>query len=267
MSTLTIAAVQTSPRFGAVAHNLRQALALVPARCDLAVLPELCTTGYQFRSREEALALSEPVPDGPSCRSLRDHAAARGVHLVAGLAERSDGPDGARVYNSAVLLRPDGSWAVYRKVHLFWNEKSIFAPGDLGFGVHEACGIKLGIMICFDWLFPEAARTLALAGAAVICHPANLVLPHGPDAMITRCLENRVFAVTANRIGREQRAEPPLRFIGASQIVSPDGRRLAQLGRARTGAAVAVIDPADAGGRVTPRNEVWRDRRPETYRL
>jgi predicted amidohydrolase len=267
MSELTVAAVQTDPAFGDVAGNLAAALALVPPGCDLAVLPELCTTGYQFVSREEALSLAEPVPDGPSCRRLLAFAAEHRVTIVAGLAELAKSGEGARCYNSAVLCRPDGSCGLYRKVHLFWDEKSWFAPGDLGLPVFRACGTTLGLMICFDWIFPEAARSLALAGAAVICHPSNLVLPHCPDAMITRCLENRVFAITANRVGQESRAGQTLRFIGQSQVVSPRGELLAACAGSGAGAAIARIDPATIDKRVTPRNDLFADRRPESYRL
>jgi predicted amidohydrolase len=281
-SVLTVAAVQTAPAFGEAACNVEAALALVPPGCDLAVLPELCATGYQFASRDEALALAEPVPEGPSCRRLLDFARRSGTTLVAGLAEsvpasrRGGGDAGGeagtgggagRIYNSAVLCRPDGSWGVYRKVHLFWDEKSLFDAGDLGFPVFPGCGTTLGLMVCFDWIFPEAARTLALAGAAVVCHPSNLVLPHCPDAMITRCLENRVFAVTANRVGEENRTGKPLRFIGRSQVVSPRGERLAACGDAGSGAAVAAIDLAVADKRITPRNDLFADRRPRAYRL
>ena len=130
-----------------------------------------------------------------------------------------------------------------------------------------ACGTTIGLLICFDWIFPEAARTLALAGATLLCHPSNLVLPHCPDAMITRCLENRVFAVTANRVGEERRGVTPLRFIGLSQVVSPRGERLARCGAVDEGAATAVIDPGAFDKRLTPRNDLWEDRRPDIYRL
>lgn len=264
MSRITVAAVQTAPVFGQVERNLERALALLPRRCDLAVLPELMTTGYQFRSREEALALAEPFPDGPACRRLLATAAERGVHLVAGLAERA----GDAVYNALLLARPDGTWARYRKIHLFWDEKTIFAPGDLGFQVQAAAGTVVGPMICFDWIFPEAARTLALAGARVLVHPSNLVLPHCPSSMPVRCLENRVFAITANRVGRESRTGTTLTFIGNSRVIGPDGAVLAGCDGESEGVAVAQIDPEAAADKsVTPRNDVFGDRRPETYRL
>ncbi len=262
MSTLKVAAVQTDPAFGEIDRNVAEALDLVPAGCDLAVLPELFSTGYQFKGPDEAAALAEPLPGGPVCRLLSSFAADTGTALVAGLAER----DGDLLYNSCLLARPDGSTAVYRKAHLFWDEKISFAPGDTPFAVHRAAGAPIGMMICFDWIFPESARALALAGAQVICHPSNLVLPHCPDAMITRCLENRVFAITANRIGEENRTGQPLKFIGRSQVVAPSGERLAALDEGRTGAAAAEIDLAATGKRITPRNDLWADRRPELYR-
>ena len=260
---LTVAAIQTSPRFAEVAPNIEAALAAIPAGCDLCVLPELFSTGYQFRSRDELRELSEPVPDGPTAARLREAAASRGTCIVAGLAERA----GERLFNTAILVRPDGSSEIYRKVHLFWNEKDLFDPGDLGFAVHRAAGTEIGMMVCFDWIYPEAARTLALAGALVLCHPSNLVLPLCPDAMVTRSIENRVFTVTANRVGTEHRTEAELRFVGLSQVVAPSGERLARLGQDETGAAMASIDLSQARSLVTPRNDVWADRRPELYRL
>ena len=261
MTRLRLAAVQTSPVFGEVDDDLDAALALVPPEADLAVLPELFATGYQFRDRDELMALAEPL-DGPIVGRLRDYAAATGTTLCAGLAERH----GDLLYNSSVLVRPDGSVALYRKTHLFWNEKLIFAPGDLGFPVFEACGTVVGMMICFDWIFPEAARTLALRGAKILLHPSNLILALCPDAMITRSVENRVFAVTANRVGTEARVEgQALTFSGLSQICGPTGKALVRMGATGEGVATADIDLVDADRQLTPRNELWEDRRPEFY--
>lgn len=123
------------------------------------------------------------------------------------------------------MVGPGGITAVYRKVHLFYKERLWFSPGEEPFPVVDIGWTKVGLMICFDHLFPEAARTLSLAGAEVIAHPANLVLPeYGQLTMRVRALENGVFTVTANRIGTEDRAGEPLRFTGESQIVSPKGR-------------------------------------------
>lgn len=264
--SLAVAAVQTSPVFGRIEANLDAALALVPDGCDLAVLPELFATGYQFRSRAEAASFAEDLgpgsAPGPVTARLAAHAAASGTTLVAGLVER----DGARVYNSALLVRPDGTREAYRKIHLFMDEKLIFDAGDRPFPVFAACGTKVGLMICFDWIFPEAARSLALGGATVIAHPCNLVLPWCQEAMVTRCLENAVHAVTANRVGCENRTGNELVFNGGSQIVAPRGERLARLPSTGTGAAAARIEPGVPGPQVTGRNDLLADRRPDLYR-
>ena len=83
------------------------------------------------------------------------------------------------------------------------------------------------MMICFDWIFPETARLLALAGADVIAHPSNLVLDWCQTAMVTRCLENNIFSVTANRYGTEKRTGTSLTFTGGSRICAPRGQVLA----------------------------------------
>jgi predicted amidohydrolase len=265
MKELQIAAIQTHPVFGEDQANIDTALGMVPSGCDLAVIPELFNTGYQFTSREEALALAENLTGdnpGPTCARLAQFAGDTGSTVVAGLAETC----GDKLFNSAVLIRPDGSRGIYRKVHLFLDEKSIFTPGDLGFPVFEACGTTIGLMICFDWIFPEAARSLALAGAEVICHPSNLLLPWCQDAMITRCQENMVVAVTSNRVGTENRTGTALTFSGRSQIVSRLGKRLATLTKDGVGAAAAAVKILEKDKLFTPRNDLWGDRRLDMYR-
>ncbi len=267
MKDLKVAVIQTHPVFGKREENLSAALDFIPGGCDLAVLPELFCTGYQFTSKAEARGMAENLaidPDkGSACLALGDFAAASGTTIVAGLAEI----DGDRLFNSSVLFRPDGSREVYRKVHLFMDEKSIFTPGDLGFPVFEACGTTIGMMICFDWIFPEAARSLALAGAEIICHPSNLLLPWCQAAMVTRCQENMVYALTSNRVGTENRTGTALTFSGRSQVVSPMGDRLTGLDPEETGAGVATISLVEKDKQFTPRNDLWEDRRPESYRM
>jgi predicted amidohydrolase len=183
---------------------------------------------------------------------------------VAGLAERA--PDG-RIFNSAVAVDRDGFKGLYRKIHLFNREKEWFAPGDSGFVVLPLAGARVGLMICFDWIFPESARTLALLGAQVIAHPANLVLPFCQAAMVTRAVENRVFTITANRIGTEERGGATLTFTGGSRVVAPDGTVLADAPADSAHAAVAEIDPVRADDkRATPKNDLFEDRRVEFYR-
>jgi predicted amidohydrolase len=234
---------------------------------DLVVLPELFTSGYFFRSEEDLRRVAEPIPEGPTTTRLRSWAQQTGATLVAGLAEQA----GDALYNSAVLVQPNGEVDTYRKVHLFYEETTLFQPGDLGFPVVEVDtrdGIpyRLGIMVCFDWYFPEAARSLALQGADVIAHPSNLVLPHCPDSMPVRARENNVFTITANRFGTESNGEEELTFIGMSTICGPDGEILRRADR--TGAAVGTVefDPHRARDRhINAYNDTIADRRPEVY--
>ena len=123
-----------------------------------------------------------------------------------------------------MVIGPNGYLGKYRKIHLFGTEKNCFDPGNSPLKVFDIGSARVGVMICFDWRFPETARTLALSGADLIAHPSNLVLPHCPQAIITRCLENRIFIVTASRVGTEKRTPTnSLNFIGQSQVVDPDG--------------------------------------------
>jgi predicted amidohydrolase len=255
---------QFKPVFGEVARNLdRVSRALAKVRCDLMVLPELFASGYQFISKSEVRDLSEPVSKGPTTARLCELARARRMHIVAGLPERG----GARCYNSAVVVGPDGVLGCYRKTHLFFEETKFFAPGDSGFRVWDIGAAKIGVMVCFDWFYPEAARTLALKGADIICHPSNLVLPYCPDSMPVRCLENRVFSITANRIGSEARGgRSRLTYIGNSEIVNPCGKILKRAPEKREQVAVVTIDPKEARNKSLNRyNDLLRDRRSGLY--
>jgi predicted amidohydrolase len=121
-------------------------------------------------------------------------------------------------------------------------------------------------MVCFDWFFPESARTLALRGAQIIAHPANLVLPYCQTAMVTRCLENRVFAVTTNRYGTEQIPGQCLTFTGASQVISPTGQRLLDAPVAGDCVRIIEVDPDLADDKhINPRNDLFANRRPDLY--
>ncbi|MBT3317572.1 acyltransferase [bacterium] len=260
---MNLAVVQNSPIFGEIDKNIEQALSFIPTGADLAVLPELFATGYQFIDRDELKQFSEPIPNGKTCTALLNFASLTGCAIIAGLPEFDDG----KIFNSSVLCKPDGTVETYRKTHLFWAEKQIFDPGDTGFPVQEFKGSTIGMMICFDWVFPEAARTLALGGAQLICHPSNLVLPFCPAAMITRSIENRIYTVTANRVGTEHRTGQSLTFIGQSQITGPGGDVLAALSDSEVGATTAMIDISESSKMITPTNDLFTDRRPEFYKL
>ncbi|MDI6744427.1 MAG: nitrilase-related carbon-nitrogen hydrolase [Thermodesulfovibrionales bacterium] len=255
---------QFAPEFGNIKHNLRKAEDVIAsAATDLIVLPELFNTGYQFISKKEVKSLSEKIPSGFTTSAIIKLSVKKNIHIVAGIAENNKG----KTYNSAVLTGPDGLIGVYRKTHLFYEEKLWFSPGDMGFKVWQTPLGNIGIMICFDWFFPESARTLALRGTDIIAHPSNLILPHCPDAMVTRCIENRVFAVTANRIGSEQRGDKEkLMFIGKSQITSPMGEILYRASEDKEELTVMEIAVEKAGDKnLNSFNNLFNDRKKEFY--
>jgi predicted amidohydrolase len=263
---IKIGVYQFAPLFGKKKENLiRIESVFQKIDAELVVLPEFCTTGYQFISQSEVDALCEPVPEGETAESLIAMCRNTNRYLVAGIGEKSNG----QCYNSAVFIGPEGHIGTYRKIHLFSEEKQWFAPGDLGFPVWQTDLGTIGLMVCFDWIFPESVRSLALQGAEVICHPANLVLPFCQNAMVTRSIENRIFTVTANRIGYEERGgKDRLTFTGGSQVVTPGGEILFRFDENQEGFRSVEINLQSARDKqITPENHLWKDRRPESYHL
>ena len=255
---------QFDTAFGRKKENFDKVRAAVKdTSLDLLVLPEFFATGYQFVSKDEVAELAEPVLEGDTTEFLTLLSKDKNVYIVAGLPEK----DGETFYNSAVLTGPEGFIGLYRKTHLFFEETIFFAPGNTGFRVWDTKIGRIGIMVCFDWFFPESARTLALKGAEVIAHPSNLVLPYCPQAMPVRCLENKVYAVTANRIGTEQRKEgPALTFIGQSQVASPQAEILVRAETDKEVLLTADIDLSRARDKtLNPYNDLFQDRRPSFY--
>ncbi|UCF78411.1 MAG: acyltransferase [Candidatus Eiseniibacteriota bacterium] len=261
---MRIAFYQTSPVYGEIEYNVREALeTLAAARADLYVLPELFSTGYLFGSRKELGRLVERVPEGPTVGVLHKFCRSRGCAIVASIAE----VDRGNYYNSAVLISPRGLLGKYRKIHLFDRERLWFQPGNLDFGVWTFKRARIGLMICFDWVFPEAARVLALKGADIICHPSNLILHYCQDAMVTRSIENGVFTVTANRVGSERAEAVQLTFSGRSQITDPKGRVLARAPKVGRKFQVVDIDLSlTKKKKLTPRNHLFHDRRAKYYK-
>lgn len=253
--------VQCRPRLGDLDATLASLDPLVrsAAGADLLVLPELCNSGYDFPSAGKARLWSEEIGDGPFVSYLVSRCREQDLHIVSGINERA----GERLYNSAVLVGPEGWVGTYRKLHLFRSEKEIFAPGDLGLPVFRVGPWRIGMLVCFDWIFPEAWRVLALAGADIICHPSNLVLPGlAQRAVPIHGLVNRVYVITANRTGREG----SLTFTGNSLVSGPAGDLLAEAPASGEHVGLVEIDPALARDKkVTDRNDVFRDRRPEEY--
>jgi predicted amidohydrolase len=225
------------------------------------VFPELCNSGYNFTSPQQACQLAETVENSVFLAYLAEICRRAGCFIVTGLNEL----DGESVYNTAVLLGPDGYIGKYRKLHLFLNERDIFRPGDLGLPVFDLGFCRLGMLICFDWIFPEAWRVLALQGADIICHPSNLVLPGMAQRGVgVHAMTNRVYIILANRTG----AERDLSFTGCSLVADPSGDTLVAVDDTAEGVFATGIDLEKARDkRVTARNDIFADRRPREYRL
>jgi predicted amidohydrolase len=258
---LKVGFLQFSPVLGDAWATMQTIERLMPlcAGAELVVLPELCNSGYNFDSRQQAWATSEAVDDSVFLQFLEAQCHRYDIHMVSGFNER----DGDRLYNSAVLVGPLGYVGKYRKLHLFMNEKDFFEPGDAGLPVFDLGHCRVGMLVCFDWLFPEAWRILALKGADVICHPSNLVLPGlAQRAVPIHALTNHVYVVTANRVG----SEGELLFTGLSTIANPRGDVLVQASPSEEEVGLAEIDIGLARDKnITPRNSIVTDRRPEEY--
>jgi len=264
---MKLAVVQLAPRLLERSANLAAALRWMepgagqkPA--DLYLLPELFTSGYTFAHKDEVASCAEAADSGPALDALAGFARRHKTYVVYGFPE----VDGNKFYNSANLVGPEGLISTYRKLHLFGREKLFFSPGEAAAPVVELPWGKVGLMICFDWYFPELARSLALRGAELLLQPANLVLPHCPQAMITRSLENRVFSATCDRVGVEENGPVRHAFIGSSQVVSPTGELLVRLSGDREEVAMVDIDLARARSKaVGQHNDLFADRAPAHY--
>jgi predicted amidohydrolase len=272
---MKIGFLQYKPEFGQSRWNLdRIAELLEPVEADIIVLPELAVTGYLFTNSREVEELSEPL-DGPGIAALKRIAEEKNMYIAAGWAERTP----AAIYNSAVLVHPEKTdrlkadgVQVYRKMHLFADEKDNFKTGDLGFPVFNletpsGETVKVGMLVCFDHMFPEAARILALKGAQIILHPSNLVLAgYAQLTSRVRAMENKVFWVLANRTGTEERGGKKLTYTGLSQVVSPKGDVLVQAGQDEECVKIIDINPGESLNKnITEVNHVFGDRRIDYY--
>lgn len=261
---LTIAALQFRPTHGRTDANIDRIVDLVhTTEADIVVFPELATSGYLMLTPAQSAALALP-PNGEAMGRVRAAADATGRVVVVGFPEAA--ADGT--YNSAMICRPHQRPLTYRKTHLFYRERDAFLPGDTGFFVvhldHLDC--TLGTMICYDWRFPESARSLALLGADVVVCPSNLVTPLWPLVMPARAVENKVYLVVANRDGTETVDDETVTFNGRSAIYGFEGQTLAAAGAEGASAIMAVIDPSATRNKAfNAVNDIFADRRPECY--
>ena len=252
--------IQFAPVFGDIGANISKIGKFIKKikATDLIVLPELASTGYKFEDRNEAIVLSERAENSRYLEFLAGIAAEKSCYIVSGFNER----EGEKLYNSSVLMGPDGIIGIYRKLHLFWDEKKIFEPGNLGLPVFDTGIGKIGMLICFDWMFPEAWRVLALKGVHFIAHPANLVLPYCQSVTPSYSLVNRIYIITANRLGTEEH----LTFTGNSVISNPKGKVIAYGSVDKEEVITADIDLKLAENKmITPENDAFKDRRSDVY--
>jgi predicted amidohydrolase len=241
---MKVATVQMDVFYGKVPANMsrvtRHLNTLKSQGVDLAVFPEAALTGYCADSQEEALKLALDYDNPTQLEELKKLCDQLDIGAVVGFAERV----GDDLYNSAALFEPGKPPRIYRKTHLPFLGLDRFAKPGNELPIWQTRWGKIGILICFDFRYPEAARTLALNGAELICLPTNW--PEGAEVSaehigIARAAENKVFVVTCNRVGTEN----GFRFIGKSKIIHATGRVLAAA-EAFEVILVAEIDPAEA---------------------
>ncbi len=276
VSQVRVAAVQSDPQVGLenkaanVEATLAQVRACAAEGARLVVLPELASTGYSFDTREEAYAHAEPVPDGPTCTAWAELARELDVYVVAGIAES----DGVQLFDTAVLIGPDGFIGKYRKTHLWNREKLIFTPGS-SYPVFETRIGRIGLLVCWDIWFPEVARILTAQGADVICSVNNWVWTPPPlfdeagncmASYLTMGAShvNSVPIVAANRVGEERGGK----FLGCSLITGVNGWPTSSIADAEKEEVLyADLDLAAARSAVvwSDLNDLPRDRRTDLY--
>ena len=272
-AAVKIACIQMEPEVGKKDHNVSRSVEMIGEAAgngaSLVVLPELCNSGYVFETREEAFALAEPVPGGPTTEAWSAIAAEHKLHIVAGINER----DGQALYNTSVVIGPEGYIGTFRKVHLWNAENLFFEPGNLGFPVFKTSVGRIGSFICYDGWFPESYRLCALQGADIVCIPTNWVPIPGQDKgreamanilVMAAAHSNSVFVAAADRVGVE-RKQP---FVGQSLIASYTGWPIggpASADKEEIIYAEANLADARRKRNWNEYNQVLRDRRSDVY--
>jgi omega-amidase len=263
----TAAAVQFHPDYTDSQANLEKMETLlgvvVAERPDvrLVVMPELATTGYECGER--FMELAEMATEAESVRRMAVQCKGHSIHLAYGFAER-DADKSDVLYNSVALIDDQGQLGgIYRKVHLFAQEKRWFHPGS-SYPVFETRLGRVGIFVCWDTLFPEPARILALKGADFLVVPTNWEKPYDHDwelAASARALDNTLHVIGANRFGRDRDYD----FFGKSRIIDPQGAVLTSLDEEVEGYVAATIDTDETKRLRREYYTLLNDRRPETY--
>lgn len=272
MAEITVAVVQMYPALGKVEENLSSMGKFVDKICteqkvDLIVFPELATTGYELGLRFTEVA--ERVP-GHTVNLLAQRAADYSTHIIFGMVTKEKVE--SILYNAAVVIGPDGEkLGEYRKIHLPGEERLAFRPG-YRLPVFETAFGYIGVLLGWDLAFPEAARSLALDGADLLCVCANwghapaqdpgLTLAEWQTYIHARALENAVFVAASNRVGEEY----SYHFFGDSRIVGPRGETYAFIEEeVQEAYAIATLD-LDAVRKTREELQLMQCRMPPAYR-
>ena len=280
MSTVTVAALQ-STLTDDVAVNVRRVTDLVREAASQGaqiILPSELFEGYYFcrDQGEQHFERARPTQDNPTLQHFQKLAAELGVVIPVSFFEKA----GPEYYNSIATVDADGKLlGVYRKSHIpdgpGYQEKFFFKPGGTGFHTYKTRYATIGVAICWDQWFPEAARAMALAGADILFYPTAIGSePEEPEfdskdpwqrVMIGHAVANTVAVVAANRTGTEGTDKEAITFYGSSFVCDHRGDKLAELDRIQSSAAVATID-LDLLTRARASMGFFRDRRPDLYR-
>jgi predicted amidohydrolase len=233
---------------------------------QLAVFPECALTGY-FLTPEECVQAAEPVP-GPRTDQIQEACRRTGLLALVGTLEVDEA---RRLFNTTVLVGPQGMVAKYRKTHLLrLGLDRHVKPGDLPLRPVETPQGRVGLLTCYDLRFPEPARVLALGGAQIIllptAWPAAATLY--PDHVTrTRAAESGVYLVAADHVGEERGRS----YLGRSLIAGPDGEILAEAGTTEETLLIADVDlrrSAEKRRVFVPGEyeiDLFADRRPDLY--
>ena len=286
MRNVTVAAIQMSiPETPEKSVEKAEKLVRKAAAegANVILLPELFENWYFCQERRyDSYKLALPLEENPAVRRFQAVAKELSVALPISFYEQ----DGNVLYNSVAMIDADGSvMGVYRKTHIpddhFYQEKFYFTPGDTGFKVWNTRYAKIGVGICWDQWFPEAARCMALAGAELLFYPTAIgsepilevdSAPHWQRCMQGHAAANLMPVIAANRIGTEtvtpdeenQQQSSALSFYGTSFLTDCTGAVMQQLGRDEAGIAMQTYD-LDEMAEMRMSWGVFRDRRPEYY--
>jgi len=256
---MKIGYVQYSPIVGEKDKNLEIIKRLLQnVSGDLFVLPEMGLTSYPKLTKESLLKHAEKL-DGYLVTELTKIAKDKNACIIVGMPEVDDD----KIYNTTVVVGPNGLIASHQKSHLFMEEKGSFTPGKTKPSIFEWQGNKIGLGVCYDYMFPEFWRKMALDGARLFCNTANFISNYGLPIMRTRSIENGVFSITTNRTGVDGKEV----FTGGSEIIDNRGNLLAKASNSDEEVMVVEVDLSEADDKTWNKiNNLMDDRREELYK-